>query len=73
MLSKWMQAALDGSDVAVIALSAEIAVMSANLPDVHRDPADRFIIATALTCGYQLVSYDERFKQYDLLNDRLIF
>jgi len=71
-LSEWMRAALDGSDVAVIALSADIAVMSANLPDMHRDPADRFIIATALTHGYQLASYDERFKLYDLLKNRLI-
>ncbi len=72
-LSQWMRAALDGSDVEVIALGEEIAVMSANLPDVHRDPADRFIIATALTCRYQLVSYDERFKLYDVLKNRLIF
>lgn len=72
-LSEWMRAALGGSDVEVIALSEEIAVMSANLPDVHRDPADRFIIATALTYGYQLVSYDERFKLYGLLKECLIF
>lgn len=72
-LSEWIRAALSGSDVAVIALDSEIAVMSANLPDVHRDPADRFIIATALVCGYQLVSYDERFQLYALLKDRLIF
>ena len=43
------------------------------LPDLHRDPADRFIIATALACNLQLISFDERFKLYDSMKNCLIY
>ena len=71
-LSEWMTAALDGSGVEVIDISSRIAVQSAELPDIHRDPADRFIIATALESGFHVVSFDERFKQYDCIKDVLV-
>lgn len=71
-LADWMKSALEGSGVEVIDLSSKIAVLSAELPDIHRDPADRFIMATALDCGFHLVSFDERFKRYDSLKDLLI-
>jgi len=69
----WMRAALEGSGVEAIGISAEIAVKSAELPDIHRDPADRFIIATALDHGFQIVSFDEQFKQYDCIEKLLIY
>ena len=71
-LSDWMTAALDGSEVEVVNVSSNIAVKSAELPDLHRDPADRFIIATALESGFHLLSFDERFKQYDCIKDLLV-
>ena len=71
-LSEWMTAALDGSGVEVIDISSRIAVQPAELPDIHRDPADRFIIATALESGFHVVSFDERFKQYDCIKDVLV-
>lgn len=71
-ISAWMKSALEGSGVEVIDLSSEIAVLSANLPDIHRDPADRFIMATALDCGFHLVSFDKHFQRYDNLKDLLI-
>jgi PIN domain nuclease of toxin-antitoxin system len=71
-VSEWMCAALRGSGVEVINLSSEIAVKSADLPDIHRDPADRFIIATALVSGFQVASFDERFKQYECICDLLV-
>ncbi len=72
VLSEWITAALAGSGVEVINISSRIAVTSAELPDIHRDPADRFIIATALESGSHLVSFDERFKQYDCIKDLLV-
>jgi PIN domain nuclease of toxin-antitoxin system len=71
-LPDWMNAALAGSGVEVVNISSDIAVKSAELPDIHRDPADRFIIATALESGFHLVSFDERFKQYDCIKGQLI-
>lgn len=63
-LDEWLQAALAESDVQCLPLSGEIAVRAASLPLVHRDPADRFIIATALHHGAPLVSLDEQFRHY---------
>ena len=41
-------------------LDGEIAVESAALPDLHADPADRFIVATALKSKVPLVTSDAR-------------
>ncbi len=71
-LADWMTAALEGSGVEVINLSSSMAVKAAGLPDIHRDPADRFIIATALESSFSLVSFDEYFKKYDCIKDVLI-
>jgi len=46
--------------------------MAATLPDIHRDPADRLIIASAILADCQLMSLDERFKAYPMLSSRLI-
>ncbi len=45
---------------------------AAMLPDIHRDPADRIIIATALLNQAQLVSLDSVFPGYEVLNGLLL-
>jgi PIN domain nuclease of toxin-antitoxin system len=45
---------------------------SANLPQHHRDPADRLIIATALEHRYSLLSVDSKFELYTELADLLV-
>lgn len=42
----------------------EIMLRSANLPDFHKDPADRIIIATGLIGGMPIVTGDNKFSQY---------
>ena len=42
----------------------EIAIRAAQLPDLHKDPADRIIIATALPQNLPVVTGDGRFSQY---------
>ena len=71
-LKRWMAAGLAGSGVRVINISSEIAIASAQLPDVHRDPADRLIIATALNSGFKCMSLDGYFKEYRVLDGTLI-
>jgi PIN domain nuclease of toxin-antitoxin system len=39
--------------------------------DIHRDPADRFIIATALLTGRQLLTLDGVIAQYPELTGKL--
>ena len=47
-------------------LSLDNAVMlrSSALPEIHKDPADRFIIATALLNNCVVVTGDRRFPKY---------
>ena len=42
-----------------IPVNGEIAARAGLLPDIHGDPADRLIVATALH-GHELVTADER-------------
>ena len=37
---------------------------SAGLPDIHGDPADRLIVATAQTLDCPLISKDRRLRRY---------
>ena len=48
----------------VLSLSLDVMSKSIDLPLFHRDPADRFIIATALLNNLVVVTTDHRFGQY---------
>ncbi len=48
-------------------VTGEIAHAAADLPDVHNDPFDRIIIATAQVCGAPVVSMDGHFEKYPSL------
>lgn len=43
-----------------IAVSGEIGIRAVSLPDFHKDPADRLIVATALEGDHQLVTADRK-------------
>ena len=45
-------------------LDNAIMLRSSALPEIHRDPADRFIIATALLNDCVVVTGDRRFPEY---------
>jgi len=48
-----------------VPIDNRIALRSHRLPgDLHEDPADRIIIATALTLGSPLISRDRRIREY---------
>ena len=49
----------------------DIAQAAAALSDVHRDPADRFIIATALVTGSRLLTLDTTIRAYPEVAHRL--
>ena len=52
--------------VEVAALTPDVAVAAGLLGDdgFHGDPADRFIAATAISGGAELVTRDERIRSY---------
>lgn len=48
-----------------VPMDNQIAAASVNLPDfIHKDPADRIIIATALNLGAKLVTSDKKILEY---------
>lgn len=47
------------SPVSLAPLTAEICLTSCRLPEFHGDPADRIIVATAITLGIPLITADE--------------
>lgn len=63
-VNEWLHAALDESGVISLPLTSQMASRAANLADIHRDPADRFIIATSLETGAMLLTLDGVFKNY---------
>jgi PIN domain nuclease of toxin-antitoxin system len=61
----WVGRALSFPGVRFKSLSPSIAIESTRLPGtLHRDPADRILIATARFAGAALVTCDERIIEY---------
>lgn len=63
-LNEWLELALSGSGVRCLPVSRAVAVRSAQLPEHHRDPADRLILATAIEQSAALISLDGAFDAY---------
>jgi PIN domain nuclease of toxin-antitoxin system len=61
---EWFRRAVDQHNLVVLPLEAEDLAASVMLPDHHKDPADRFIIAQALAHDLHVVTADMMFCQY---------
>lgn len=70
-LATWLRAALAGSEISCVPLTGLIAASAANLADLHRDPADRSIISTALSTQRRLLTLDSTLLSYPELADLL--
>lgn len=44
-----------------------VGMKSVDLPDVHSDPADRIVLATAMNLGCPVMSKDKRFHEYGVV------
>jgi PIN domain nuclease of toxin-antitoxin system len=60
----WMDDALRDLGTDLLPLTPAVAAASAQLGEFHGDPADRLIVATALTHGAVLVTKDERIREF---------
>jgi PIN domain nuclease of toxin-antitoxin system len=61
----WVEEALSKPGVSLAPLTAEIAIESIHLPgELHADPADRIIVATARVLGATLFTKDRRILDY---------
>ena len=62
--SEFFNDVVENYGLTVAPLSLEVMARSVALPPVHKDPADRFIIATALENNLTVVTTDRRFEEY---------
>lgn len=69
---EWFRLALDASNIELVPLTPSIASRAVGLTEVHRDPFDRIIIASALEIDATLISVDGSFASYPEISDRLL-
>lgn len=63
---QWFDTILEFHNIEVIPLSLKICTFATELPAIHKDPCDRFIIATALSYKMPVVTADKRFPEYGI-------
>ncbi len=63
---EWFEKIVEHHGLAVLPLELNVCIAAAQLPPIHEDPCDRFIIATAKMNDLVVVTADERFEQYGL-------
>lgn len=64
-VDRWTETALAQPGVNLLAFSPEIAIDSVNLPDpIHKDPADRILIASARVERLTLVTRDDEILDF---------
>lgn len=52
------------NDYTELAITSAHTVATASLPELHKDPFDRILVAQALTEGFLLLTADEKVSQY---------
>lgn len=68
----WLSEVEMNSNIQILPVTAQIATKAIYLPEHHKDPQDRIIIATALQYNAKLISFDSVFASYQELNGCLI-
>ncbi len=68
-MSHWTKEALSKPGLNLLGFSPEIAIESVNLPEpVHKDPADRILMASARVQRLTLVTRDEKVLEFAVRN-----
>ena len=70
-VSDWLDQ-IEENGVAIIPVSRAIVERAVTLPEHHKDPVDRIIIATTIEHQAQLLSIDGRFPDYQELAGLLV-
>jgi len=63
---EWFRGVLKQHGVVQVPVNFQIAGKSGELPDHHRDPYDRLIVATAMEYGMTIVTPDAIMRKYDV-------
>ncbi|WLT39522.1 type II toxin-antitoxin system VapC family toxin [Synechocystis sp. B12] len=70
--TEWFEKALVGSAILLLPITPKIAEIAVELPEHHRDPHDRLIIATAIFFDAYLMSADQKFPRYEEIKNKLV-
>lgn len=68
----WFSQIEYSTDIRILPVTAQIGIQAVALPEHHKDPQDRIIIATALIYDARLLSFDSAFSAYRELDSRLL-
>jgi PIN domain nuclease of toxin-antitoxin system len=63
---EWFDAVADHHGLSILPLELNACIRAAELPPIHDDPCDRFIIAAAKLNELAVVTRDERFEAYGI-------
>ena len=63
---EWFEKVVEHHGLTVLPLELNVCIAAAELPRVHDDPCDRFIIATAKLNDLTVLTADEQFEEYGL-------
>lgn len=61
---EWFDKIVEHHGLSVLPLELNACITAAELPPIHDDPCDRFIIATAKLHDLTVVTSDDRFEKY---------
>lgn len=61
---RWVSEALNIEGIQLLDLTPDIAVAATQLTDFHKDPADRFLVATAQAHDIYMLTKDARILNY---------
>lgn len=62
----WFRKVIELHNIHIVNLSIDILIAANKLPWHHRDPADRFIISSAIQENATIVTGDQKFSKYDI-------
>lgn len=64
---RWFFDVLENHDIEEVTVDSKVAIVSTRLPNIHKDPCDRFIIATAILNNLTVVTTaDNLFERYGI-------
>ena len=64
--NEWFKVVLEHHNISVIPLNIDICITANDLPFIHKDPCDRFIIATAKKHNFPVVTGNSLFEEYGI-------
>jgi PIN domain nuclease of toxin-antitoxin system len=62
----WFKTIIEYHGISVIDLNIDICIKATELPQIHKDPCDRFIIASAIIYNMPVITSDKIFEKYGI-------